>query len=72
MENEQGAVHVDDSEKCIHYWLIGQRNLGVCRKCGASKQFCGTWSAASSHRAWKARANNVQPGLPDAKPALSP
>jgi len=31
-----------DPEKCIakaHYWVIDAKNLGVCKKCGAKKQF---------------------------------
>ncbi len=62
MGNECEPVHDDDCKQCIHHWLIDQRNLGVCRKCGASKQFSGSWSAG-----WGNRSSKVQLSVPGTK-----
>ena len=66
MENERGTVHDNDCEGCIHHWLINERNFGVCKKCGASKQFCGSWDAANQN-AWYPRSNKGQHGVPGTK-----
>lgn len=29
------------NEKCIHYWIINEGNIGTCKKCQAQKQFPG-------------------------------
>lgn len=63
MGNECEIVHDDDCKQCIHHWLIDQKNFGVCKKCGASKQFCGSWSATSLQRAWCNRSSKVQPSV---------
>jgi hypothetical protein len=60
MGNEYETVHDDDYKECIHHWLIDVRNFGVCKKCGESKHFCSTWSAASIHNAWHRRSGKVQ------------
>ena len=49
MGDEYEIVHDDDCIQCIHHWLIDAMNLGVCKKCGESKQFC-CWSEASSYQ----------------------
>jgi len=67
MGNELGTVHNDDLERCIHHWLISVKNLGICKKRGASKQFCGSWSAASIQRAWRTTSSGVQRAVPDTK-----
>ena len=36
---EKGKQTLDEHKACIHHWVIDERNLGVCRKCGAGKQF---------------------------------
>jgi hypothetical protein len=58
--NEYETVHDDDCRECIHHWLINSVNLGVCKKCGESKQFSGTWSAASIQRPWGRSSGKVQ------------
>ena len=60
MGNEYETVHDDDCKECIHHWLIDAVNLGVCKKCGGSRQFCGTWSAASIQNTWRHRSGKVQ------------
>jgi hypothetical protein len=29
----------DECKKEAHYWIIDDKNLGVCKRCGAKKQF---------------------------------
>ena len=60
MENQGETVPGDDSVQCIHYWIIDAANLGVCKKCGQVKQFSGTWSAASSQKAWGRNSTKAQ------------
>ena len=63
MENGRETVHNDDCQECIHHWLIDEKNFGVCKKCGASKQFCGSWNT----RGWGNRSSKVQPSVPGTK-----
>jgi hypothetical protein len=49
MGNEYATVHDEDCKECIHHWLIDAVNLGVCKKCGESKQFC-SWAEAASYQ----------------------
>ena len=67
MGNECETVHDDDCKQCIHHWLIDQRNLGVCRKCGAGKQFSGSWSAVSIQKAWCNRSSKMPPSVQGTK-----
>jgi hypothetical protein len=60
MENECEMFHDDNYKQCIHHWLIDQRNFGVCKKCGESKQFCCWWEAASYQMARGIRSGKVQ------------
>jgi hypothetical protein len=66
MGNEYETVHDGDYCKCVHHWLINSTNLGVCKKCGESKQFCGTWSAMAPKGAWGSRARTAQHNVPKA------
>jgi carbonic anhydrase len=38
MENERGQFN-DDGKECIHHWVPNDKNFGICKKCGAKKQF---------------------------------
>ena len=60
MGNEYETVHDADCKECIHHWLIDAVNLGVCKKCGESRQFCSIWSAASIQKTWARRSGKVQ------------
>ena len=60
MKNQGETVPDNDSGQCIHHWIIDAANLGVCKKCGQVKQFSGTWSAASSHKAWGRNSTKLQ------------
>jgi len=64
MGNERETVHNDDCKQCIHHWLIDERNFGVCKKCGAGKQFSCSWSATSIQKAWGNKSNRVQYSVP--------
>jgi hypothetical protein len=61
------TAHDDTSQQCIHHWLIDARNLGVCKKCGESKQFCCWWEAASRQRSRGTRSGKLQHNLAGAK-----
>jgi len=65
--NERETLHDDDCRECIHHWLIDQRNFGVCKKCGAMKQFARSWSPAIIQRAWGNESNRVQHSVPGTK-----
>jgi hypothetical protein len=68
MENERGMVHDDGRDGCIHHWLIDEKNFGVCKKCGASKQFLtGSWYDASIRKTAYNKSSKVQQGIPDSK-----
>lgn len=68
MENERGTVHEGDREECIHHWLIDEKNFGVCKKCGASKQFfSGSWYDASIRKNAYNKSSKVQQDTPDTK-----
>jgi len=60
MENKCKTDHDDDCKECVHHWLIDVSNLGVCRKCGASKQFNSSWSALSIQKIWGNKSNKVK------------
>ena len=60
MVDKSETAHDDDCRQCIHHWLIDARNLGVCKKCGESKQFCNWWEAASQRVARGRRSGKVQ------------
>ena len=64
MDNECEATHDDDCKQCIHHWLIDAINLGVCKKCGESRQFCSTWSAATIQKTWGRKSGKVQHDAP--------
>ena len=63
MGNGRGTVHDDDCKECIHHWLIDEKNLGVCKKCGASRQFYGWWNGMG----WGTRSGKVQHSVPATK-----
>ena len=67
MGNERETVHDDDCKECIHHWLIDERNFGVCKKCGAGKQFSRSWSAASFQKAWCNTSSKAQHNVPRTK-----
>jgi hypothetical protein len=64
MENEQGTLNGNDSE-CVHYWLIDEKNYGVCKKCGVEKQFCRSWDTVQ--KAWCSRPNKANNVVPEVK-----
>jgi hypothetical protein len=39
MDTESGPTHLHDCKNEAHYWVLDGKNLCVCKKCGATKQF---------------------------------
>jgi len=39
IDTKEGTLHQDECSGNAHHWLIDGKNLGVCKKCGAKKQF---------------------------------
>ena len=66
MENER-VQFKDDGKECIHHWLIDASNFGVCKKCAASKQFCGSWDTASARRGLHLGSGKVRHGVRGSK-----
>ena len=65
MESQAEPVPGSDAAQCVHHWIIDAANLGVCKKCGQIKQFSGTWSAASSQKAWGRNSAKAQDEPPN-------
>jgi len=64
MENKREQFNGDGKE-CVHHWLINASNLGICKKCGVSKQFCSSWGTIQ--KSWYARAGNAHHVVPGIK-----
>jgi len=39
--NARGTTKEKATRRCTHYWLIDDRNVGVCKYCGRVKKFPG-------------------------------
>jgi hypothetical protein len=39
MDTKGETLHQDECSRNAHHWVIDGKNLGVCKKCGAQKQF---------------------------------
>lgn len=68
MENKHVTEHGADGELCIHHWLINEKNFGVCKKCGESKQFnTGSWYDSSMKKTSQTKSSKVPQVAPDTK-----
>jgi len=67
MKNESETVRDENCPQCVHHWLIDERNLGICKKCGESRQFSCSWSAVSIQKAWCSRSSKAQDNVPGIK-----
>jgi hypothetical protein len=68
MESEHVTQHDVHSEICIHHWLINEKNFGVCKKCGESKQFSSSsWYDASMKKTSHTKSSKVPKGAPNTK-----
>jgi hypothetical protein len=37
---EKGETsHIDACKQAAHYWILNDKSLGICKRCGAQKQF---------------------------------
>ncbi len=59
MVKEHEPILPDQYKACVHHWIINAENLGVCKKCGSAKQFCGWWDAALIRKAWSRNSNKT-------------
>jgi len=39
MAEKSGTPHNDACKQAAHYWIINDKSLGICKRCGAEKQF---------------------------------
>ncbi len=39
MTGKRETSHSNACKKAAHYWILNDENLGICKKCGAQKQF---------------------------------
>lgn len=42
-----------ESNGYAHHWIIDDRNLGVCKKCGDRRQFPNVWLGQTISCDWK-------------------
>lgn len=71
MDSEHVTAHESNFELCIHHWLINERNFGVCKKCGESKQFSsGSWYDSSARKTSHTKSSKVSQVVPDTKVAF--
>ncbi len=64
MEDVQGTVYDDQPKACVHHWLIDEKNLGVCKKCGVVKRFSSAWEWGGSQRSGVGRYSKGQKASP--------
>jgi hypothetical protein len=39
MAEKGGTSHSDACKQAAHYWILNDKSFGICKKCGAQKQF---------------------------------
>jgi hypothetical protein len=39
MTEKDETSHSDVCKEAAHYWILNDKSLGICKKCGAQKQF---------------------------------
>jgi hypothetical protein len=39
MTKNRETAHSDACKEAAHYWILNDESLGICKKCGAQKQF---------------------------------
>lgn len=39
MSTERDELHDYECKDKPHYWILDDKNFGICKKCGARKQF---------------------------------
>jgi hypothetical protein len=64
---EDGIAPSDQGDTCVHHWLIDAENLGVCKKCGCTRQFRGWWDVAAIRKGWSRSQEGAGGGAADKK-----
>jgi hypothetical protein len=39
MSKKRETSHSDACKEAAHYWILNDVSMGICKKCGAQKQF---------------------------------
>ncbi len=39
MTKKRDIPHSDTYKEAAHYWILNDKNFGICKNCGAQKQF---------------------------------
>jgi len=39
MTERDETSHSDICKQAAHYWILNDKSLGICKRCGAQKQF---------------------------------
>jgi hypothetical protein len=39
MAKKRETHHSDTRKEAAHYWILNDKNFGICKNCGAQKQF---------------------------------
>jgi len=48
---EKGETsHSDACKEEAHYWILNDKSLGICKRCGAQKQFPVSASSWQNHK----------------------
>ena len=65
MELEDRIAPLVQVKVCVHHWLIDAENLGICKKCGSTRQFCGWWDVSAIRKGWSSSQNSTGGSIPN-------
>ena len=52
MAYKDGTLGCEGKNGCVHYWILDEKNYGVCKKCGDKKHFPNNYGQILR---WKSR-----------------
>ncbi len=67
MAQEDEFASSDQGDTCVHHWLIDAENIGVCKKCGSTRQFRGWWDVAAIRKGWSRSQDSGGDSVPKSK-----